>query len=179
MTRWTFGKRRSLAVSIILHALLLMVVYILQGVIFPYLRLYGFVPLLLPIVSTGVAVYEGRYAGGITGIFAGILCDISFNEPAGVFTVLLTMSGLLVGMMADTVVTRSFATYLISNIVVFALSAFAQMFPLLFFENVPSRPLLTTALWQTVYSFLFVFVFWFFFRALGKRAAKQYSRHNA
>ena len=168
-----------MVVTIILHGLLLMIVYIFQGVIFPYLRLLGFVPLLLPIVSTGVAVYEGRYAGGITGIFAGILCDISFNEPAGVFTVLLTMSGLLIGMLADTVMTRSFATYIISCIIVFAVSSFAQMFPLLFFENVPPRPLLVTALWQTVYSFIFVFILWFFVRALGKRAAKQYSRHNA
>ena len=179
MTRWTFAKRRSLVVTIILHALLLMIVYIFQGVIFPYMRLFGFVPLLLPIVSTGVAVYEGRYSGGIIGIFAGILCDISFNEPAGVFTVLLTISGLLIGMLADTVMTRSFATYLISCILVLAISAFAQMFPLLFFENVPPRPLLTTALWQTVYSLLFGFPLWFFMRALGKRAAKQYSRHNA
>lgn len=179
MTRWTFAKRRSLVVSIILHAILIMAVYILQGIIFPYLRLFGFVPLILPIVSTGVAVYEGRYAGGIAGIFAGILCDISFNEPAGVFTVLLTMSGLLIGMLADTVMTRGFATYLISCILVFAASAFAQMFPLMFFENVPPRPLLMTALWQTAYSFLFVFILWFFVRALGKRAAKQYSRHNA
>ena len=179
MTRWTFVKRRSLIVSIVLHGLLLMIAYIFQGVIFPYLRLFGFVPLLLPIVSTGVAVYEGRYAGGITGIFAGILCDISFNEPAGVFTVLLTITGLLIGALADTVMARSFATYLISCILVFAASVFAQMFPLLFFERVPPRPLLMTALWQTVYSFLFVFILWFFVRALGKRAAKQYSRHNA
>ena len=179
MNRWTFTKRYSLVISIILHALLLIIVYIFQGIVFPYIRLFGFVPLLLPIVGTGVAVYEGRYAGGIMGIFAGILCDISFNEPAGVFTVLLTISGLLIGMLADTVMTRSFATYIISCIVVFAASAFAQMFPLLFFENVHPRPLLMTALWQTVYSFIFVFILWFFVRALGKRAAKQYTRHNA
>ena len=179
MTRWTLANRTSYIVSIILHAILLIVVYVFQGIIFPYLRLFGYVPLLLPIVSTGVAVYEGRYAGGVTGIFAGILCDISFNEPAGVFTVLLTMTGLLVGMLADTVMTRSLATYFISCVVVLAVSAFAQMFPLLFFENIPPRPLLTAALWQTVYSFIFASILWFFIRALGKRAAKHYSTHNA
>ena len=179
MKRWTFAKRRSLVVTVIFHALALVIVFVFQGVIFPYLRLFGFVPLLLPIVSTGAAVYEGRYVGGVTGIFAGILCDVSFNEPAGVFTVLLTITGLLIGMLADTVMTRGFATYLLSCIVVFAVSAFAQIFPLMFFENVLPRPLLVTALWQTVYSMIFVFPLWFFARAMGKRAAKQFTKRNA
>jgi rod shape-determining protein MreD len=165
-------KRRTLIVSIALHALLLMIVYIFQSMIFPYLRLAGLAPLLLPIVSTGVAVYEGRYAGGITGIFAGILCDVSFNEPTGVFTVLLTFSGLLIGTMADTVITRGFATFFLSCVVVLAVSALVQMFPLVFFEEVPPRVLWATALWQTVYSLVLAIPIWFFVRALGKRAQR-------
>jgi len=165
-------KRRTLIISIILHALLLMTVYVFQGMIFPYLRLAGLAPLLLPVVSTGVAVYEGRFAGGITGIFAGILCDVSFNEPVGLFTVLLAFSGLLIGALADTVVTRSFATFFLSCIVVLAISALAQMFPLVFFEGVPPRVLWATALWQTVYSLILAIPIWFFVQALGKRAQR-------
>ena len=172
MKRWTMLKRWTFLVSIVFHALLLMVVYLLQGVIFPYLKIFGLVPLLLPIVSTGVAVYQGRTAGGIVGIFAGILCDISFNQPTGVFTVLLTITGLFVGFLADTVIARGAATYYIACAVVLAISAFAQLFPLLFFESVSSAPLLRTALWQTVYSILFAFPIWFFVRGLGKRAQR-------
>ena len=172
MKRWTFAKRRSLVVSIILHALLLIVVYVFQSMIFPYVRLYGLVPLLLPVAATGIAVYEGCYAGGVTGIFAGILFDISFNESAGMFTVLLTIMGLLIGTLSDTVMTRGLATFLICCIVVLAVSAFAQMFTLLFFERIPPTPLLTTALGQTVYSLLFAFPLWFFVRALGNRAQR-------
>ena len=165
-------KRRTQIISIILHALLLTIVYVFQGMIFPYIRLFGFVPLLLPVVSTGVAVCEGRYAGGITGIFAGILCDISFGEPAGVFTVLLTLTALLIGTLADTIVTRGFATFMISCAIVLTFSAFAQMFPLLFFENVPPQLLISTAIRQTAYSILFAFPLWFFVRALGNRAQR-------
>jgi len=165
-------KRQTLIVSILLHALLLLVVYVFQGMIFPYMRLGRLVPLLLPIAATGVAVYEGRYAGGVTGLFAGILCDISFNDPVGVFTVLLTMTGLLVGALADAVITRGFVTYYLSCAVVLMLSAFVQMFPLLFFENVPPGPLLETAFRQTVYSLVMAFPIWFFVRALGKRAER-------
>ena len=166
MKRWTFF------VSIVLHAILLIAAYLLQGVILPYLKFFGLVPLLLPIVSTGAAVYQGRVAGGIVGIFAGILCDISFNQPTGLFTVLLTFTGLFVGTFADTVISRGLATYYMSCAAVLVISAIVQMVPLLLFENVPPTPLLTMALRQTVYSLIFAFPIWFFVRALGKRAQR-------
>jgi len=165
-------KRRTQIISICLHALLLMTVFVFQGMIFPYLRLAGLAPLLLPIASTGVAVYEGRVAGGIMGLFAGIFCDVSFNEPAGVFTVLLTFAGLLIGTLADTVIARGFATYFLSCIAVLAISAFVQMFPIVFFEGVPPQQLMMTALWQTVYSLIYAIPIWFFVRALGMRAQR-------
>ena len=172
MKQWNLQNRWTFAVSIVLHAILLMSVYLFQGVILTSLKLFGLVPLLLPIVCTGVAVYQGSAAGGIGGIFAGILCDISFNQPAGLFTVLLTFSGLFVGALADTVIARGLATYFISCVVVLAVSAFAQMFTLMVFENVSSAPLFTMALQQTIYSMLFAFPIWFFVRALGKRAQR-------
>jgi len=172
MNRRTFYKRWTSAVSIILHALLLLTAYVLQGVIFPYMRLTGLVPLLLPVVSTGAAVYQGRIAGGVVGIFAGILCDISFNEPVGMFTVLLTLTGLVVGAVADTFMARGFVTFFFSCVAVLIVSAFAQMFPLLFFERVPPTPLLLVGFWQTVYSLICALPLWFFVRALGLRAQR-------
>jgi len=170
--KWTLKSRWTFAVSILYHAMLLIAVYMLQGMILPYLKFSGLVPLLLPIVSTGVAVYQGRVAGGVVGIFAGILCDISFNEPVGLFTVLLTFTGLVAGLIADTVMSRGFATYYICCAATLIIAALTQMFPLLFFERVPSTPLLTMALRQTIYSLIFAFPLWFFLRALGKRAQR-------
>ena len=169
---WTLKKRWIFAISLILHTLLLLIVYVLQGLVFPHLRLFGLVPLLLPIVSAGVAVYQGRVAGGVVGIFAGILCDISFNEPAGMFTFILTFTGLFIGYLADNVMVRGFTTYLISCAAVLMISAFAQMFPLMFYENIQSAPLLNMALRQTVYSLLYALPIWYFVRALGKRAQR-------
>jgi len=165
-------KRQTLIISIILHALLLMMVYIFQSMIFPYLRLTGLNPLLLPILGTGVAIYEGRDAGGVMGIFAGIFCDISFNDAVGVFTVLLTITGLIIGALADTIITRSFATFFVSCAAVLAISAIVQMVPLVFVQNVSLQALLSTAFRQTIYSLLFTLPIWFFVRALGKRAQR-------
>jgi len=165
-------RRNARIISIALHALFIMVVFVFQGMIFPYLRIAGLAPLLLPLVSTAIAVCEGRAAGGIVGIFAGILCDISLNEPVGVFTIILTFTGLTVGALADTVVQRGFVTYFLFCIGVLAISAFVQMFPLVYFGGIPPSLLMSTAIWQTVYSLVFTFPIWFFARALGRRTER-------
>ena len=162
-------KKKALILSILFHSLLLMVVYVFQGMIFPFMRLGGLVPLLLPIASTGIALYEGKNAGGVVGLFAGILCDISFNQPIGVFTVLLTLTGLVIGTLADTVILRGFVTYYISCAVVLVICAIVQMFPLLVLasNNISIFILAPTAIQQTIYSLILAFPIWFFVRAIG------------
>jgi len=164
-------NKRALIVTIFLHALLIVVVYMFQGVILPFMRFNGLVPLLLPVASTGIALYEGRYAGGAAGLFAGILCDISFNHPVGVFTVLLTISGLIIGALADAVVLRGFVTYYISCAAVLIVSAIVQMFPLIVSpaSNIPIQSLIAIAIQQTIYSLIFALPIWFFVQSLGKR----------
>ena len=170
-------KKKALLVSILLHALLLVTVYVFQGVIFPFMRIGGLVPLLLPIASTGVALYEGRYTGGVTGLFAGILCDISFNQPVGTFTVFLTLAGLFIGALADALILRGFVTYYLCTAAVLVASAFVQMFPLVLLQDPapPPQALLTTAVQQTIYSLILAFPIWFFVRALGNRAERMTS----
>ncbi|MCL2820478.1 MAG: hypothetical protein FWD38_06570 [Oscillospiraceae bacterium] len=177
-------RRKELIISILLHSLFIVSVYVFQGVIFPHMRILGLVPLLLPIACTGVALYEGRYYGGITGLFAGILCDVSFNQPVGIFTVFLTLTGLVVGTMAETVILRGFVTYYICCAFVLAGSAFIGMFPHFFItqvqsvpiqeiipenQSIPVQALITTAVQQTIYSLILALPIWFFVRALGNR----------
>ena len=166
-------RKRKLVISILLHALFLISVYTLQGVILPFLRINGLVPLLLPIASAGIALYEGRITGGIAGLFAGILCDISFNQPAGVFTVFLTLTGLFIGTLADAYILRGFVIYYITCAFILILSAFVQIFPhLLTFDEIPMQSLMSTAIQQTIYSLILAFPIWFFVRALGKHAER-------
>ena len=136
------------------------------------MRINGLVPLLLPVVATGVALYEGRNTGGIVGLFAGILCDISFNQPVGVFTVFLTLSGLFIGALADAYILRGLVTYYISVAAVLIISAFVQMFPLLVSTKyiAPAQEVISITIQQTIYSLVFALPIWFFVRGLGKRA---------
>ena len=170
MTKRSLKKKWDFAVSLVLHALLLMTVFMFQGMVFPYLPLSGLVPLILPVAVAGIAVYQGRGAGGVFGLAAGILCDVSLNEPVGLFTIVLTFSGIAVGALTDTVLTRKFGSFFCCSAAVLAICAFVQLFPFLFFEGVPPYLLLSTALRQTLYSLVFTFPLWFFVRSLGLRA---------
>jgi len=168
-------KKRELIISILLHALLLLIIYVFQGVIFPFMRLNGLAPLLLPIASTGIALYEGRDSGGVSGLFAGILCDISFNRPVGTFTVLLTLMGLFIGALADAYILRGFVTYYFCCAAVLIICAIVQMFPLILHPllDIPAQFLISTAIQQTLYSLIMAFPIWFFVRALGKRTDRM------
>jgi len=170
-------KKRTILIRILLHTLFLLFVYIFQGVIFPFLRINGLVPLMLPVAVTGIALYEGRYTGGISGLFAGILCDISFNQPVGVFTVFLTLTGLFIGTLADTVILRGFVVYYLCCASVLTVSVVVQMMPILTYlisleMSIPIQALISTAIQQTIYSLIFAFPLWFFVRALGKHAER-------
>ena len=138
------------------------------------MRINGLVPLLLPVAAIGIALYEGRDTGGIFGLFAGILTDVSFNQPVGVFTVVLTISGLVVGTLADTVILRGLTTFYIGSAAILIVSAFVQLFPLMLVPESapPLNALIAIATQQTIYSLILAFPIWFFVRALGNRADK-------
>lgn len=170
-------KRRKLwnrITPVFLHFLLLMTAFVFQGAIFPYLKLGGYVPLLLPVAVTGIALYEGRDIGGICGLFGGILCDISFNHPVGVFTVVLTLVGLGVGILSDTVILSGFVSFYLSAAAVLIIVAFVQMTPILALpNNVPIGVIITTATMQTFYALIFALPIWFAVRALGKQSERK------
>ena len=159
-------KRRAAIITVILYAVLLLVVYIFQSMIFPFIRIAGLVPLILPIVSTGIAVSGGRLAGGVSGLFAGIFTDLSFNQPLALFTVILTFTGVGVGTVADTIFTKRFGTYFISCTAVLALCALVRLLPLLVAGAAPVFVLFNTALWQTAYSLAFTMPIWFAIRKI-------------
>jgi rod shape-determining protein MreD len=172
MERKTMRPKRDFIIKLMFRILLLLSVYILQAMVFPYLPLWGVTPVLLPMVVVGVALFEGYVTGGIFGIFAGILCDMSFNQPTIMFTLVLTGVGLLVGLMSDTVLARGFPSFLLCSILALMITAFFQMFGLLFYENVPLASLIDTALYQTLYSIIFSIPMYYASRAISRRVQR-------
>jgi len=160
-------KRKTLA-RILVVAPLLLVTYILQSMVFTHLPIFGAKPLLLPVAVCGVALFDGAAAGGIFGILAGILCDMSFNEPAITFTLLLTAVGVGVGLLSETILVRGFPSFLLVTLGALLVCAFVQMFPLLFFRGVPFSPLLDTGVRQTLSSLVFTIPMYYLSRFVSR-----------
>ena len=141
--------------NVLLYIPLLLLAYILQGMVFSMLPIFGAKPLIIPLAVVGIALFGGYFRGGVFGLFAGILCDLSFNQPPIQFTVFLTIVGLLIGLAADMVLAKGFPTYFLCCLLTLLLSAFVQSFSLLFYYNCGFMTCLTTALIQAGYSLLF------------------------
>ena len=149
-------KRRRQLLSAGRYALFLIIMYILQGLVFSHFKLFGFVPMLFPTAVIAVAIFGDQVTGAAFGLFAGILCDVALNEPAALFTATYTVMGLLVGAMAESVVTRSILSYCVLSVLALALTAFFQMFSLLFFAGENVYALVYTAIMQTAVSLVFL-----------------------
>ena len=163
------SESRQTVRSVLLHAVFLIAVYILQAEVFSRVRLFGVAPALLPLAVIGVAMLEGNGRGSVFGLFAGILCDISYNQPAAVMTLTLTLVGWLAGRLGETVVRRGFLAYIALSFCMLLLVAFVQMFTQLFFEHAPAMALLLTALGQTLWTLVFILPMYPVIKSLAKR----------
>ncbi len=163
------GKRQNrVLLKIIIVVPYMLVLYIFQSMVFPYLKIAGVSPLLLPLAVAGAALFNGRVAGGVIGIFAGVLCDLSFNHSTIVFTVFLAVAGVLLGAVCDSVLVKGFPSYLLCCICLLFLCGFVQMFPLVFLHGVPVLPLMGVVLRQTLYSIFFTIPIYYMARFVSR-----------
>jgi hypothetical protein len=169
-------KRRFGLIGLLLHALVLVAMFAVQALVFPYMSTTGVRPVILPLGVAGVAVFEGSARGGLFGLFAGMLCDIAYNQPLATMTLIFTLFGLTAGFLSDIIMARGFPSYIVYCVVILAITAFAQMFSLLFFERLPVRLLVGLAGRQTLYSLIFALPVYFAARALGRRSQGEQRR---
>lgn len=151
-----------------LHALLLIIVYILQHYVFSRVPVWDVKPLILPVAVIGVGFFGGSVWGGVFGIFAGILCDIAYMTMP-LFSLVLPLIGLAAGLLSEYALLRSLLSYLITSLLGLLFISFLQMFPFLFFRDVGLLLLLKVAGLQTAYSLLFAFPLYLPVRRLSRR----------
>ncbi len=149
------------------YALILIAVYFIQAELLPHVRIIRMTPVLLPLAAVAFAMWKTPEKAGVFGLFAGMLCDVSFNEPVIKFTLLLTVVSVIVPLLCDTVLSRSFPAFFVMSAAVLVLSAFIQALSLIFVSGQSVVSLAAGALWQTLYSLIFTVPVWF----VVKRAA--------
>ena len=71
--------------------LVMLLCYFLQSAVFSRLRIFGFCPLLLPLVAVGAGLLGSSGWGGGFGLLCGILCDAALGGGGMLFTVALTV----------------------------------------------------------------------------------------
>ena len=89
-------RKKKRLTALLLYVPLLLIAYLLQDTVFSELPIGGARPLILPVAVVGAAMFGGRLRGGVFGLCAGILCDVSLCRPAVLFTLLLTLAAELV-----------------------------------------------------------------------------------
>lgn len=155
--------------KILLHAAALLVVYLFQTTVFTQLPILGVKPLLLPVAVACVALHEGTVRGAAFGLFAGILCDAALNQPAVLFTILLTGGGLVIGYLTETVVARGFPSCVLCTAVLLVLCTAAQVVKLLVAGGgMQLAGVWSTALLQSLYSVLFVLPLYYMARMMNR-----------
>lgn len=158
---------------LIAHIIFIIIIYIFQSMVFTHIPINGIFPVLLPMAVVGIATFEGSSRGGGYGLLAGMLCDVSFNQPVIVMTVVLTVVGIVVGVLSETIMARGFPTYFLSCIGALILTSFISMFALGFFAGVDFSTLIRTGLLQTLYSIIFTLPIYPIVRSLGRRVAAE------
>lgn len=159
--------------KVLFYALLLFGLYILQAMIFTHLPIFGVKPLLLPVAVMCVALFEGTAGGGAFGLFAGILCDMSFNQPAIQFTLFLTLLGLSAGYLFDTVLSTSMPAFIVCTVISLVISAAVQAFPTIVYGNADMLTVLQVMLIQTLYSSLFTLPLYYLIRKIAGHSRRR------
>ena len=70
------------------YALALLPVWFLEAYVFSRISLWSTTPMLLPLAAVALAVLEGALAGAGFGIFAGMLCDMTYGSNGGMILLL-------------------------------------------------------------------------------------------
>lgn len=104
---------KKLRLAFIYIAFLILVQF-LQDTVFARFAVFGVKMLFVPASVTAVGFQEGGFRGGLYGLLAGVLCDMTYSENTVLFTVLFPALGFASGLSADFMMNRSYVAYLFS-----------------------------------------------------------------
>jgi len=85
--------------NIIIYILIIVINFIFQSTLLPYMSVFGVLPNTSIIIIVIIALLKGRKVGSIVGLSMGLLQDIIFSPVIGVNGFIYFFIGYLVGMM--------------------------------------------------------------------------------
>ncbi|NLK43961.1 MAG: rod shape-determining protein MreD [Tissierellia bacterium] len=89
---------------ILILILVVLVNFILQTTIFPYISVFGVEPNIALLVVISMAIFKGRFYGAFLGLILGIIQDILFSPVLGVNAFILFFAGYLIGLIENKII---------------------------------------------------------------------------
>ncbi len=154
----------------LLYALVLAVAYLLQGIVFPYLPIFGAKPMILPLVMAAIAIHEGTVRGGAWGLACGMLCDSALNQPTILYTLLLMCLGVGAGFLSDRILSRGFPSFFLYGAGSLVLCTLLQVLQPILFGGASLFVASFVAIVQVVYSLLFAVPTYLAVRSISRSA---------
>lgn len=152
-----------------LYFMLLIMFVLFQDAVFVHVAPFGVRSFFMPALVTAVGLFEGGWRGGVFGLAAGVLADLSGTSIRLMFTLLYPLMGFTVGLLTEFLFNRRFYVYAISALIALFLSAFCQMFGLLTAHPEVAGALWKTCILQTLWSIPFIFPAYYACKALPRR----------
>lgn len=104
--QWYFAAKHGT------YCFVMLILYVLQNT--PgFLTMMGVKPNLIIPAAIGIAMLEGEYAGGLYGVFAGILCDVGGSGLFGFNAIILLIAGVVAGLLAIYMLRMSVINYIL------------------------------------------------------------------
>lgn len=148
-------RKNKFIIKFLVYLPYLLLLYLLQSTVFTRLTIFGVKPLILPLAVVGTALFKGKVTGGVFGIFAGMLMDLSYNQPTVQFTLILTVTGILFGVLSDTVLVQGYPSYLLCSALQLLICSALQVLSFVVLSGAPLNSLIGTALTQSLVSLIF------------------------
>lgn len=117
---------KKLRLAFIYIAVLILIQF-MQDTVLARFAIFGVKTMFVPAAITAVGFHEGGFRGGLYGLLAGVLCDMTYSENTVLFTLLFPALGFASGLAADFMMNRSYLAYLFAAAVCLLVTGCAQM----------------------------------------------------
>jgi len=145
----------------VLYLAVVLVVLGLQNLLFARIRPLGVAAMFVPAVVVAIGMFEGGLWGAMFGLVTGVLCGMRYSGSLILFAVLFAAFGFFAGLLSKYFVNKRFFSYYALCAAAFIVTAFCQMFRLLFLTDAALLPLLRTGLLQVLWSLVFPVLIYF------------------
>ena len=142
--------------------------------VIPFLTSSEYIPLFSLVTVIALGLLLGRRRGALLGLMAGLMIDVLVNDPYGLMTILVTLSGFTAGFIGRKFMNHMWTT-VVTALGIFFVVELVMMGYLAMYASSFSAALLAPAGIRVVIQTVLVQVFYLIFNAWLQHKVSRYS----